>query len=102
MTGATAYADEVKRVRALGVETVDIAAATGAAISTVTSWLRSTRRPSARFRDRLLDLIGIVDRLESTMDERYVALWLNKPLPALGDERPVVALGQGRYGDVSK
>ena len=36
------------------------------------------------------------------MDIGYVPLWLNKPLAALGDERPVVALGNGRYREVSK
>lgn len=98
----TAYADEVKRVRALGVGTSDIAEATGAEIGTVTSWARATRQPSASFRPRLLQLIALVDRLSRTMSPKYVPLWLNKPLPALGDETPVVALGQGRYKEVSK
>ena len=102
MSSATAYADEVKRVRAIGVATGDIARATGAGVGTVTSWARAQRQPSAAFRDRLLDLIAIVDRLSRTMDEQYVPLWLNKPLAALGDERPLVALGEGRYKDVSR
>jgi len=102
MNGVTAYAEEVRRVRALGIETGDIAAATGAEVGTVTSWARATRRPSTEFRARLLELIAIVDRLSRTMDQRYVALWLNKPLLALGDERPLVALGKGRYKDVSR
>ena len=99
---STAYADEVKRVRSLGVETVDIAEATGAEVGTVASWARATRQPSASFRARLLQLIALVDRLSGTMRPEYVPLWLNKPLPALGDETPVVALGQGRYKEVSK
>ena len=102
MSGVTAYADEVNRVRSLGFETGDIAKATGAGVGTVSSWARSKRQPSAEFRDRLMELIAIVDRLSRTMDAKYVPLWLNKPLPALGDERPLVALGQGRYRDVSK
>lgn len=97
----TPYAEEVKRVKALGVETGDIARATGAGIATVGSWARSKRQPTAEYRDRLMDLISIIDRLSSTMDAQYIPLWLNKPLRALGDERPVEALGKGRYKEVS-
>ena len=99
---ATAYADEVKRVKALGLEASDIAEATGAEIGTVSSWARARRQPSASYRARLLELIALVDRLSGAMDPAYVPLWLNKPLPALGDETPVVALGQGRYREVSR
>jgi transcriptional regulator with XRE-family HTH domain len=99
---ATAYADEVKRVKALGLEASDIAEATGAEIGTVSSWARAKRQPSASYRARLLELIALVDRLSGAMDPAYVPLWLNKPLPALGDETPVVALGQGRYREVSR
>jgi transcriptional regulator with XRE-family HTH domain len=99
---ATAYADEVKRVKALGVEASDIAEATGAEIGTVSSWARAKRQPSANYRARLLELIALVDRLSGAMDPAYVPLWLNKPSPALGDETPVVALGQGRYREVSR
>lgn len=102
MSAVSAYADEVKRVWSLGVETGDIATATGAEVGTVTSWARATRRPSAEFMARLLELIAIVDRLSRTMDTRYIPLWLNKPLLALGDERPLVALGHGRYKEVSR
>ena len=102
MTVGSAYADEVKRVRSLGIETGDIATATGAEVGTVTSWARATRRPSAEFRTRLLELIAIVDRLSRTMGAEYIPLWLNKPLLALGDERPLTALGKGRYKDVSR
>jgi transcriptional regulator with XRE-family HTH domain len=99
---ATAYADELKRVRSLGVEAGDIAEATGAEVGTVSSWARARRQPSAGHRARLLQLIALVDRLSSTMNPAYIPLWLNKPLTALGDETPVAALGQGRYKEVSK
>ena len=67
---STPYAAEVKRIKALGIETGDIARATGAGISTVGSWARSKRQPTAEFRDRFMDLVSIVDRLSSTMDAR--------------------------------
>lgn len=98
----TAYANEVQRVRSLGVDTGDIATVTGAGVGTVTSWARAKRQPSAEFRVRLMELIAIVDRLAQTMDVSYVPLWLNKPLIALDDERPLDALSKGRYREVSK
>jgi transcriptional regulator with XRE-family HTH domain len=102
MHSSTPYADEVRRVRSLGVDTGDIAEATGAEVGTVTSWARAKRQPSAGYRLRLLELISIIDRLSETMDAGYVPLWLNKPSRALGDERPLVALGEGRYKEVSR
>ena len=47
MSAMTAFADEVKRVRKLGVATGDIATATGSQPATVNSWARATRQPSA-------------------------------------------------------
>ena len=71
---ATAYADEVKRVKSLGVQASDIAEATGAEIGTVASWARAKRQPSAERRTRLLELISLVDRLSGAMDTAYVPL----------------------------
>lgn len=102
MSAIATYANEIKRVRSLGVEPADIARVTGAARATVSSWIRATRRPGAAHRDRLLELVAVVDRLSRVMDPAYVAVWLQKPLPALNDERPLDALGDGRYRDVSR
>lgn len=102
MSALTAFADEVNRVRKLGVATGDIAAATGSQASTVNAWARATRQPSGAKRDRLMELVALVDRLEQVMAAAYVPLWLLKPLPALGDRRPLELLSKGRYRDVSR
>ena len=96
------YANELKRVRALGIESADIARATGAAKATVNAWIRATRRPAAEHRDRLMELVAVVDRLAEVMDDDQVALWLQKPLPALRDARPLDAIAHGKYRDVSR
>jgi putative toxin-antitoxin system antitoxin component (TIGR02293 family) len=96
------YSDEIKRVRALGIDTADIARVTGAARATVGAWLRATRRPRAEHRDRLLELVALVDRLVEVMDDDQVALWLQKPLPALDDERPLDTIAAGGYRRVSR
>ena len=96
------YANELKRIRALGIDSAEIARATGAARATVNAWLRASRRPAAAHRERLLELVAVVDRLSGVMASDHVALWLQKPLPALGDERPIDAIADGRYRAVSR
>jgi hypothetical protein len=98
----TAFSDEVKRVRRLGVATNDIAVAVGAQPATVNAWARATRRPTGAKRERFMELVALVDRLERVMAPRYVPLWLLKPVPALDDRRPLELLSKGRYRDVSK
>ena len=102
MSAMTAFADEVNRVRKLGVATGDIAAATNSVPATVNAWARATRRPSGAKRERLLELVALVDRLERVMAASYVPLWLLKPVPALGDRPPLELLSKGRYRDVSR
>ena len=98
----TGFADEVRRVRGLGVGTNDIAVAVGAQPATVNAWARATRRPTGAKRERFMELVALVDRLERMMSPRYVPLWLLKPVPALDDRRPLELLSKGRYRDVSK
>jgi hypothetical protein len=102
MSAMTAFADEVKRVRNLGVATGDIAAATGSQPSTVNAWARAARQPSGTKRERLLELVALVDRLERVMAAAYVPLWLLKPMTALGDRPPLELLSKGKYRDVSR
>jgi hypothetical protein len=96
------FADEVRRVQRLGLGTSDIAVAVGAQPATVNAWARATRRPIGAKRERLMELVALVDRLERVMQPRYVPLWLLKPVPALDDRRPLELLSKGRYRDVSK
>ena len=102
MSAMTAYADEVRRVRELGLATGDIAVATGSQPATVNAWARATRSPTGNRRDRLMELVALVDRLERVMTASYVPLWLLKPLTALGDRPPLELLSKGRYRDVSR
>lgn len=102
MSAMTAFANEVNRVRKLGVATGDIAVATGSQPATVNAWARATRSPVGERRERLLELVSLVDRLERVMSPSYVPLWLIKPVQALDDRRPLDLLSKGRYRDVSR
>lgn len=82
----------------------DIARATGAATSTVRSWLAGTRNPARNNEtsERLIELSTIVDRLIRIMDPSYVSIWLRKPIPALNDRKPIDMIREGDYREVSK
>jgi uncharacterized protein (DUF2384 family) len=58
--------------------------------------------PGSEQRERFLEHVALVDRLERVMAPSYVPLWLLKPVPALDDRRPLELLSKGRYRDVSK
>ena len=95
MTAPTIYAAEVRRVREAGLETSDIAAATGADPTTVASWMSSRRSPTGERRLRLIDLAVIVERASAVMDPAYIPIWLNRPVRALRDARPIERIAHG-------
>src|SRR5580765_3145338 len=100
---STAFADEAIRVRRTGhLSDRDIARATGAGVSTVGAWLRRTRSPRGERAERLVELSAMVERLARVMDEEYIPVWLHKPLPALGDEKPIDLLAQGEWRRVAR
>lgn len=97
-----AYADEVRRVKEIAFLTErDIARATGAAVSTVGSWLRRTRAPSGVRADRVVELSAIVEQLTGSMKPEAIGVWLNKPVPALGNRWPADVLAEGGYEQVA-
>ncbi len=82
----------------------DIARATGAAASTVRSWLAQTRSPSRSNQavERLIELSAIVERLMRVMDPSYISIWMRKPIPALDDRKPLDVIRDGDYREVSR
>jgi transcriptional regulator with XRE-family HTH domain len=94
------YAAEVRRVREAGLETADIATATGVDPTTVSAWLHARRNPTGERRLRLIELSAIVERLASTMDPAYVPIWLLKPVAALANRRPIEVIAKGGYQKV--
>jgi hypothetical protein len=80
----------------------EIARATGAAASTVRAWLAGTRAPTGERAERLVELSALVERLARVMDPSYIAVWLRKPVPALGDDKPLEVIGRGEYRRVAK
>jgi uncharacterized protein (DUF2384 family) len=75
----------------------DIARATGVARSTARAWLAHTRSPTGDRGERLIELSAMVERLARLMEPSYIAVWLRKPVPALGDEKPIDLIARGKY-----
>ncbi len=79
-----------------------IAAATGAQPSTVRDWLNGRSTPTGERADRLIELAEMTDRLARVMDADYIAVWLNRPLQAVDDDKPVQLLARGDYRRVAQ
>jgi hypothetical protein len=45
----------------------------------------------------LIELSAMVERLARLMEPSYIAVWLRKPVPALGDEKPIDLIARGEY-----
>ncbi len=100
---ATALASEVRHIQEVsGLSPRDIAKATNVDESTVRSWLRRDRSPTGARADRLIELSAMVDRLSNLLDRDYIAVWMNKPIPALEDDKPLEVIAVGEYRRVSR
>ena len=100
---ATAFAHEAVRMRAdAGLTTRQIARATGAAASTVRDWLGLRSQPRGSRAERIAELSEIVDRLGRVMSRDYIPVWLNKPIEALGDAKPLDLIPPGAFRRVAR
>jgi len=96
------FAEEVSYVRELGhLSEQDVALATGVARSTVNAWVRGSRQPTGERVERIAELSALVERLARVMEPSYVAIWLHKPLSALGDDKALDVLARGDYRRLS-
>jgi hypothetical protein len=80
----------------------DLARATGAGPSTLRAWLAGSRSPTGERAERLNELSALVERLMPVIDPAYIPVWLRKPIPALGDEKPINLIAAGRYREVAR
>lgn len=80
----------------------DIAAATGAAPSTARAWVALKRIPSGARARRIAELSSISERLLRVMDPEYIPVWMNKPVPALDNRKPLELISGGEYLQVAR
>jgi hypothetical protein len=80
----------------------DIATATGTALSTARAWIALTRIPTGKRARRIAELSSISERLLRVMDPEYIPVWINKPIPALDDRKPLELIARGQYRRVAQ
>lgn len=96
-------AEEITRACSLGnLTAAHLAAATGGDPSSARRWLHGTRIPAGEHATKALQLAALVDRLVQVMGASYIPTWLVKPVARLDDRRPVDAIRDGDYRDVSR
>ncbi|TML59059.1 MAG: helix-turn-helix domain-containing protein [Actinobacteria bacterium] len=98
----TAFAEEAVRIHEGGhLSDRQIARATGAAPSTVRSWLNGRSAPTGARAERIAELSALVSRLRRVVDADYIPVWMTKPVEALDDEKPIDVLARGEYRRVA-
>ena len=94
----TAFAEEAVRIHQdAHLTDRQIARATGAAPSTVRSWLNGRSAPTGERAERVAELSSLVGRLARVVDADYIPVWMTKPIEALDDEKPIDVLARGEY-----
>ncbi len=99
----SALLDEAQRVhQTAGLSDRMIAAATGAQPSTVRGWLAGRSEPSGARAERLIELAELTRRLGQVVRPEAIGVWLNRPVMALDDEKPIELIARGEYKRVAR
>lgn len=82
------------------LEPSEVGRVVGASGRTVSRWLNDQAEPRRDARERLLELIAVVDRLSKTLRPQAAHDWLFTPNPALDHQKPADLLKEGEYREV--
>ena len=78
----------------------DLARILGASPRTVARWLHAETSPRRETRERILELVAVLDALSNTVQGQNAYDWLFSPIPALRHRKPADLLAEGRYREV--
>lgn len=79
------------------LDAADVGRVVGATGRTVSRWMKAESEPRSQARERLLELLAVVDGLARTLRPEVAHDWLFAPNPALGHNKPVDLLKDGEY-----
>ncbi len=95
--------EEVQQVHDMaGLSDRMIATATGAKPSTVRGWLAGRSEPTGARAERLIELAEMIKRLALVLRPESIPVWLQRPILALDDEKPIALIARGEYRRVAK
>jgi uncharacterized protein (DUF2384 family) len=99
----TPLLESVQRVHDVaGLSDRVIATATGTKPSTVRGWLSGRSEPSGARAERLIELAEMIKRLALVPRPESIPVWLQRPILALEDEKPIELIARGGYRRVAK
>ena len=98
----SALLEEAQRVHETGLSDRMISAATGAKPSTVRDWLAGRSEPTGSRAERLIELSELIRRLGEVVRPDAISVWLNRPVLALDDQKPIELIAQGEYKQVAR
>lgn len=90
----------VEQIRAAGLTLADIASATGVSERQVQHWSAGSSRPRDVSRDRLVDVLYLMQQLAEVYKPEGVDIWLHARNRSLEGERPIDLLGRGDFEPV--
>ncbi len=82
------------------LDQVDLARLLGASPRTVARWLQEETAPRRDTRERILELVAVLNALSKTVHGQAAYDWLYSPIPALEHRKPADLLAEGRYREV--
>lgn len=91
---ATRLQEATERV---DLDRVDVARVLDTNPRTVSRWLQRQAVPRPDARERLLELIAVLEHLSGVLRAEYAHDWLLSPNPMLDHEKPVDLLREGEY-----
>ena len=94
----TALAERLERAAArMELDHTDLARVLEANPRTVSRWLKEESTPRADARERLLEVVAVLERLSTTLRPQAAHDWLFTPNPLLDHHKPVELLRQGDF-----
>ena len=80
--------------------TAEIGEVTGVSGRAVQKWAQGATKPDGSSRDRLLELMYVIEQISDVYDDEGVEIWLHAKLRAFDGQAPIALLREGRFEEV--